>query len=103
MTDRTGVRLVGLHLEITLTSTEAESEDDWTINYIWEVSPSRAITFIVSSSEVEGLVGQAKERAQAQQQDFSLAEARRQAADTVVVQKIREAIANDPSLAAFST
>jgi hypothetical protein len=97
MTERSGLSLPGLPPGITLTSTE-HYDDIWRIDYEWELSPADSITFMVSAEQVDGLVKQAEEAAAGTGQKFSLSEARRTAADALVVLQIRDTIAADPRL-----
>jgi hypothetical protein len=98
MTARTGLSLPGLPPGITLTSREHYDGDTWRIEYEWELSPSESITFMVPDAQVDGLVKQAEESAKETGQNFSLSEARRTAADALVVLQIRDTIAADPRL-----
>ena len=102
MTERSGLSLPGLPPGITLTSREHyDDHGTWRIDYEWELSPSESITFMVSSAQVEGLVKQAEEAAASTGQTFSLPEARRTAADALVVLQIRDTIAADSRLSAW--
>ena len=102
-TARVGFSLPGLPPGITLTSTEHYEDGNWRIDYEWELSPAESITFMVSAAQVDGLVQQGKESAETMGQEFSLSEARRTAADALVVLQIRDTIAADPRLAAWRT
>jgi len=101
MTERSGFSLPGLPPGITLTSREHYEDSNWGIEYEWELSPAESITFMVSGAQVEGLVKQAEEVAASTGQTFSLSEARRTAADALVVLQIRDTIAADSRLAAW--
>ncbi len=101
MTARTGLSLPGLPPGIALTSTEHYDGDTWRIEYEWELSPSESITFMVPAGQVDELVKQAEEAAKATGQKFSLSEARRTAADALVVLQIRDTIAADSRLTAW--
>jgi hypothetical protein len=101
MTARTGLSLPGLPEGIALRSTENESGGTWTILYEWELNPAESITFMVPATQIEGLVKQAAESAERMGQKFSLSEARRTAADAVVVLQIRDTIAADARLSAW--
>jgi hypothetical protein len=84
---------------IDFTSYEDEVEGRWVINYTWEVTDYRSITFMVFASEVEGLVAQAEERAREAGTEFSLEETRREVAPTVLVKKVLDTINRDDTLA----
>src|SRR5712691_2197307 len=101
MTARSGLILPGLPPGITLTSTEHYEDATWRIDYEWELSPSESITFMVSAAQVDGLVQQAEEAAAGTGEKFSLSEARRTAADALVVLQIRDTIAADSRLSAW--
>jgi hypothetical protein len=88
-TDRPAVRLPDLP-DVVLSSSEHEISGRWVIFYTWEErEPSTNTTFFVWDAEVSGLVGQAEEHAVREGHPFDLKEARRRAADSIVVRQIR--------------
>ena len=103
MTARIGLSLPGLPPGITLTSTEGDNGGSWRIRYDWQFDPAQSISFRVTAGQVDGLVKQAEESAERTGQEFSLPEARRAAADAVVVLQIRDTIAADSRLSAWRT
>jgi hypothetical protein len=87
---RTGLRLEGLP-GMVLSSWETDVGGQWTIYYETDLENART-TWWVLESEGAGLVAQARERALASGAAFDLDEARRQAADRVVVSKVRQGL-----------
>jgi hypothetical protein len=95
MNERAEVRLPELP-SVVLSSSEEDVLGQWTIFYTWEKTDTRQLTFTVGEYEVSGLVGQAEEKAEKEGAPFDLAEARRQAADRLVVGRIRPVL--DPRI-----
>ena len=95
---RTGLTLGGLP-GIVFTSWEADVAGQWTIYYEANLLDVHT-TWCVLESEGAGLVGQARERflASGAGESFDLDEARREAADRVVVSKVRQSLEH-PALA----
>ena len=89
---RTGLTLEGLP-GMMFTSWETDVAGQWTIYYETKLGNART-TWCVLESEGAGLVGHARERALASGTggSFDLDESRRQAADRVVVSKIRQSL-----------